>query len=745
MSINEKEVKFEGERLELVRREIKSQLNEKQNLKQQFVKNSIEEQKNLWEDVGAISPSGGMNDIVTFMSYIDELKRVKRVHELSRTQVERLEKMMGAPYFGRVDFIEQGEEEEEKIYIGMGGLINETNDLLIYDWRAPISSMYYDYELGKVQYTCPQGVVKGELTLKRQYKIVDGKIQYMFDSNLKIDDDILQEILSNSADNKMKTIVTTIQKEQNKAIRDEENKVLVVQGPAGSGKTSIALHRIAYLLYKHRNKITSNNILIFSPNEIFNDYISEVLPDLGEDNIYQTTYTGYMHKALNLSLMKEDTSTMMEYILNCKRNKEFEARIDGIKFKGSMDFINILRNYAQLLEEKEPNFIDIVYKNKVIVDTAELKQLFYHDYKLFPLKKRLSKIRERILFLLKPIEKENIKKLTEELYDTGEYMDLAEVKEKSIATVREENRVLKQSIFNMTEFNLLDIYKDLFMDIERMKLLNNGRELPKSILDIKKNTLKSLNNGMLKYEDQPPILYLKILLGDIQDTSTIKYIVIDEAQDYTPLQYDILKQLFPKANITILGDLSQSINFYMNVGNYENIAKIFSENNTNIINLTKSYRSTAEITSFCRNILEGEVKGEWVQRSGEKPKIIKVKKSELYHRILEDVEILKSQGYKSIGVIGRNNNQCYEVYRYLKDRTEIKLINKDDDEYSKGVVVIPSYLSKGLEFDGVIVVDAGGENYVNRDEQNLLYTVCTRALHQLHVYYIEENSIIGIL
>jgi DNA helicase-2/ATP-dependent DNA helicase PcrA len=744
VAIDEKEIKVEGETLEKVLKEIEKQLDEKQNFKQRFLGANIEEQRKNWEEVGVVSGSESMDKIVSFMSYINEQKRLKRGHELTRTQITKFEKMLVTPYFGRVDFIEEGENYEEKMYIGMASIMDDNHNLLIYDWRAPISSMYYDYEIGKAEYQCPQCVVKGELTLKRQYKIADGKIQYMFDSNLKIDDDMLQELLSKSVDNKMKTIVTSIQKEQNRIIRNDENKILIVQGPAGSGKTSIALHRIAYLLYKHRDKITSNNILIFSPNEIFNDYISNVLPELGEDNMYQTTYKEYMHETLNLKFIKEDMSDMMEYILNKKRDWQFEKRVNSIKFKTSYEFIDILKNYIKYLENKVPKFKEIIYRDKTIIDEKEFNQLFSHDYKLFPLSKRLNKIKERILFLLEPLEKERINELVQELSDSGNYFDKIEIMEKSISIVRKETEVLKQRIYQMTRFNLMDLYKDLFRNIKLMESFSSNK-LPQQIEDIRNYTLNSFDRGILNYEDQPALLYLKIVLGDIQDTSSIKYIVIDEAQDYTPLQYEVLKRLFPNASITMLGDLSQGINYYMNIGCYENVTKVFSDSSTAVVKLTKSYRQAAEITAFSRKILKGKVEGEWVDRSGSSPEIIKVEKEQLHVKVLEDIERFKKQGYKSIGIIGRNNDECLKIYKELKDLTEVKLVQKNDVEYVKGVVVIPSYLSKGLEFDAVIILDAGGKNYTAEDERNLLYTVCTRALHELHIYYIEKNAMIAML
>lgn len=736
MSINEKEVRFEDERLENVIKLLKKELEEKQHFKDRFVKGNIEEQKKAWEEVGGVSVLNGADNIAQFMSYVDEFKRLKRKHEFSNSQVMKLERMIRNPYFGRIDFLEEGEEGLEKIYIGISGLMDEDNNFLVYDWRAPVSSMYYDYEIGKAEYICPSCLIKGEMRLKRQYKILNEKIQYMFDSNLKIDDEILQQILSKSADNKMKTIITTIQKEQNKVIRNEDNKILIVQGPAGSGKTSIALHRIAYLLYKHRDKITSKNILIFSPNEIFNDYISNVLPELGEDNMYQVTYKDYMHKALDINLLKEDMCDMMEDILNRKRSSNFEKRLKSIRYKVSLEFIEVLKSYTQYLEKKAPDFMDIVYRNKVLVDKNELLQLFYYDYKMFPLRKRLNKIRERILYLLKPLEKERINEISEELRSTGEYFDKMEIMEKSINFVREETKVLKQNIFNFTEFNLLKIYKELFTDTEFFTDLSF--KLPESFKEIGEYTKKSIAQGILNYEDQPALLYLKIILGDIQDTSKIKYIIIDEAQDYTPLQYEILKQLFRGASITMLGDLNQSINFYMNTGGYENVINIFNESTAEVINLTKSYRSTAEITAFARQILDKKVEGEWVLRDGPKPAIFNIKGDKLYKKVLDDIKDFRDKGYKSIAVIGRNKEDSFKAYENLKKLTEIRLIQKDDEEYTNGIVAIPSYLSKGLEFDAVIVLAEHENDYVRDDEKNLLYTICTRALHELHIYANEN-------
>jgi DNA helicase-2/ATP-dependent DNA helicase PcrA len=736
MNMNDAEWITETEYLQNVIKEIQKQFDENRDSKERYKKDYIETQREMWEDIGSVSITNGLDQIVDFMQFINTLKIQKRSHEFSRKLEGKYERMLLSPYFGRIDFIENGEQKAEKYYIGISTLVNDNFDFLIYDWRAPISSMFYDYEIGESSYECPEGIINGKLTLKRQYKINNDKIEYMFDSNLKIDDDILQDILSKSTDNKMKAIVTTIQREQNKVIRNEEYKNLIVQGPAGSGKTSVALHRIAYLLYKHRDKIKPQNIIIFSPNDVFNDYISNVLPQLGEDNMYQTTFKEYMHKALGDGFIKEDYCQMMEYILDSKKESTYQNRISNIKFKSSMEFLDILKGYVSYLERKDRNFTDIIIKDRLIISSKDIKELFFKDYAQMPLKKRLQKIKDRILFLVEPYKKERIGEVASELYDSGSYIDKVEIMEHSVAIVKNEMMNMYNNINQMTEFDLVDIYKNLFENFELFSadsiIKYNEVEIDKII----NYTLENLSDRVLNYEDQISLLYLKGAMGDLPETSEIKYVIIDEAQDYTPLQYHIFCQLFKSANMTILGDLHQSINPFMNVGDYENISYIFPKDNTCIINLTKSYRSTMEITKFSRRLLNKDITDECIERSGDKPLLLSLQDERAIKvRLIDDIEMYKEKGYKSIGILTRTAQEAREVYSFLKDKIDVKAILNDEDEYVSGNLVMPAYLAKGLEFDVVLIYNAGNENYDCEEERLLLYTACTRALHILCIYY----------
>lgn len=736
MNRNDTEWITENERLQEVLKEARKQFDENRASKESFKRDFIETQKEMWQDMGPVSISNGLDQIADFMHFINTMKIQKTSHEFTRKLVEKYERMLSSPYFGRIDFLENGEEKAEKCYIGVSNLIDENYDFLIYDWRAPISSMFYDYEIGKANYECLEGTINGKLTLKRQYKINNGKIEYMFDSNLSIDDEVLQDILSKSTDDKMKAIVTTIQREQNKIIRNEEYKNLIVQGPAGSGKTSVALHRIAYLLYKHRDKIKPQNIVIFSPNDIFNDYISNVLPQLGEDNMYQTTFREYMHKALGDEFIKENYSEMMEYIFASKKKSAYRDRINNIKFKSSMEFIDILKRYVSCLEKGDRNFIDIILKDKLIISADDIKELFFNDYAQLPLKKKLQKIKDRIMFLLEPYKKERIKEVANQLNDSDSYIDRIEIMKRSTTIVNNEIKDIYNEINRMTEFNLVDTYKKLFERLEDFSESSTTKYNATKLDEIKRYTLENLRARILYYEDQSPLLYLKGALGDLPKVAQIKYVIIDEAQDYTPLQYEIFNQLFRSANMTILGDLHQSINPFMNVGDYGNISHIFSKDSTCMINLTKSYRSSREITQFSRKLLHGRTMDECVARSGEEPLLLGFLNEEaIKERLLESIKIYKEKEYKSIGIITRTAKEASEVYNFLKDKIHVNAILKDDDEYVNDVLVIPAYLAKGLEFDVVLIYNAGDESYESEEERLLLYTACTRALHVLCIYY----------
>ena len=738
--LDEKQWSYERERLERVVKEVKRQLDEKEIATELYKENLVEIRKSMWDEV-ARSPldSDGINfeDVSEIYQYVEKIRQEENKHILYSKMLKTLRETVNNPYFGRVDF-EEDRYGTEEIYIGLTTLFDEdTKDILIYDWRSPISSIFYDFELGEAHYKSPAGIIKGNVTLKRQYEIYNGTLKGMFDSNIKIDDEVLREILSKNTDDKMKNIVTTIQREQNKIIRDDKNNLLVVGGSAGSGKTSIALHRIAYLLYRYKDSnISSKNIVVFSPNEIFNDYISDVLPGLGEDNMNQTTFYEYGKEIMGETYDIESINEQMEYILTESDNKDYSARVKGIKYKNSKEFLKLLKKYMDYIENEIIVFDDFYYRGNILISKGEIEDLFYNNYKRWPIQARLEKIRSRISYLLKPLQRERLKVIEEEMLWEVDFPH--EVKPMSRLRRLKELKPLINKMDSMLSIDTYKLYIELFKDKDLLIRLSDD-DLPLNSDTIRAMTIDNLNNNIIKYEDLSPLLLLKAEIEGRPRIPDIKHVVIDESQDYTPMQYEIFKRIFPNSNFTLLGDLNQSIYHYVDLKDYNQIVDTFKLKDSAMINLKKSYRSTKDIFDFSKKILLEDLDIEIVDRRGEIPKIIKESsKEDMLESIIKDIENLKEKEVKSIAIICKSAKGSQEVYNKLKDRINISLVTKDDLEFKKGVVVIPSYLAKGLEFDGVLVYDGSYNNYYKEEERKLFYTICTRPLHYLHIYYSDK-------
>ncbi len=737
--ITDKETwEYEKIKLERVVNEIKIQLDTGINSVSSYKKEAIAMQKEMWEDAKCMPTDlFDLEAATTAWQYQTSLSNQARKYKFAYDKVGRLEKMYLSPYFGRIDFIEDGEEKAEQIYIGIYNLsTGNTREILVYDWRAPISSMFYDYEIGLCNYDCPSGSISGQMLLKRQYKIENLNIVYMFDSSISINDEMLREVLGKSTDNRMKTIVTSIQREQNTVIRNSQDRILIVEGPAGSGKTSIALHRAAYLLYKYRDSIKSENILVFSPNHVFEDYISNVLPELGEENIQRSTFTDFFGKTLVTKYKIGTMNEQMEHILSDKPNK---ARLGSIKFKSSVQFMTILKKYIQQLEKGMGlEFNDLMYNDTLIISADDIYGLFINDYSLFSYAKRLEKLRNRLFYLLEQCEQKRLQELIQNGIDE-DYSVTAYEKKLSDQKLKAELEALKCYIIQMTTFDIYLLYKNLFRDIG--SFVQDIDSLVIEDLDSWSiYTACQLEQGIINYEDVAPIIFLKTVLDTAGNTKSVKHVIIDEAQDYTIIQYEIFKKVFEHCNMTILGDLNQSINGYMNIENFENISGIFNKEDTKSISLTKSYRSSKEIADFCKKILISLNHSEQLNRHGNKPKIIKIDKSDLYNRIANDIIDLKSRNYKLIAVICKTASQCNAMYKAIKSYMDISLISNQNEVYQGGIAIIPSYLAKGLEFDAVLVNSIEDMDYSEAEDRRLLYTVCTRALHELYLYYFDNMS-----
>ncbi|HHV97644.1 MAG TPA: AAA family ATPase [Clostridiaceae bacterium] len=726
----------ECKKLEKVKQEIESELAKRQKKLAEYRKQMRDINKEMWEGVGALSGIQTLEKTPTFIQDIMLLKRSLIDASENNKRIKMLEKQLASPYFGRIDFREDG-RDAESFYIGIYGLRkDDTGEILIYDWRAPVSSMFYDYEPGRAQYKSPSGYIKGDMLLKRQYRIEKGKLILMFDSNITIEDDILQEILARSADNRMKTIVSTIQREQNQAIRYEGKRIIAVQGPAGSGKTSIALHRAAYLLYRHRGSIRAENICLYTPNGVFTEYISSVLPELGEENIYSITLTDLAQKILRDTFGKyESYSEMMEWQLSHKNKDKTESRFQSISYKASKEFISVLEKFAEIFENNIIQFAEIRHGNNVFADKEELEELFYESYRHMPLAKRLARMENLVATRVTEFEKKRSQEIINELSNSDEYIDEAKIKALSRAKLAREMEKIIRDVKNMFSIKIKTIYRMLFENSEIWSAC--GGILSE---DARNHTIEALDSGILYYEDQAPILYLMFLLGMIDPDQEIKHVIIDEAQDYSYVAYKLFSRLYSHCAVTLLGDVNQNINPASGIGSLKSAAELIEPGNFEYFELNKSYRSTLEIMNFANRIIPS--KAVLYGRSGKMPGVkTGVTAEDVCNLITDYLKSIKKENFRSIAVICRTLNDCYQVYNYLKKDLPVKLVASGDDKMPSGVLVLPSYLAKGLEFDVVVAAVLSVDEYAS-DEDKLFYTVCTRALHRLEVYAVQKARIL---
>lgn len=596
---------------------------------------------------------------------------------------KKLYKIQNNPYFGSIIF-ESDDAREENIYIGIT-YVSDNMNYLVHDWRSPIASLFYDYEVGKASYLAPSGLINGNLKRKRQYKIENGKFVHIFDNSINIDDELLQEVLASSSSSKMKNIVNTIQMEQNKIIRNTSDKNLVVQGIAGSGKTSVALHRIAFLLYKIKN-LTSSNVLIFSPNRIFSEYISNVLPELGEENTLETTF----HKFLESNIYEyKEIESFTDFI--SRYYKYNVDNVDLVIYKQSDEIINDINLYIDYLVNKTMFVKEVVIDKYVTYDVEDLNYMLKDRYSKFPLFERINAISIKI--------------------SENEYRG-NKTKAKSI------RKLLLEAL------NIDCDYKKIYMDFYRSNFCTFSNLSDSGIVNF-------VNKKKLNYEDACLFAYMKGLLNGFDYNMNILQVVVDEAQDYTKLQYIILSKIFKKASFTILGDVNQTINPYYKYNSLEEICEIFNVK-SRYLELTKTYRSSENIINYINNIL-GLNYVVAIRKGDNKEVISRCENDNLKEMLLADINYLKNIG-KSIAIITKNDSEAEYLYELLSNEViGLELLSSNSYNFKRDLVIVPSYVAKGLEFDSVIVYTKPNNRY-KENEKYLFYVACSRAQHQLIVY-----------
>ena len=686
-------------------------------------------------------------------------------HRHASKRLSTLRCMQEVPYFGRIDFIEEGISTQEQVYIGISTLTDESGDhFLIYDWRAPISSVYYDYQPGPAKYATPGGVIQGILEKKWQYLIRGGVLQSMFDTSLTIGDEILQQVLGKGTDKHMHNIVATIQQEQNRIIRHDRGRLLIVHGAAGSGKTSAALQRIAYLLYKYRDSLNPDQIILFSPNPMFNSYVSNVLPELGEENMQQVTFQEYLDHRLSKEFQVENPYEQLEYVLTAANTPSYRSRVASIRFKASTRFFEAINSYRKSLELSGMLFKGIIFRGKPIVTVGQIADRFYSSDTSLRFHNRLEKLKDWLIKKINEAEKvewtkpwvqEEIELLSNEDYHKA-YTYLAKkrgFKRESIADYEIEPEALARLIVHqklkplrkrIRAFRFVDmkgIYKQLFADPLQIKQWIEG-EAPVEWVEICQATLEMLDEGKLSYEDATPFLLMKELIQGFQTSGSIKHVLVDEAQDYSTFQFEFLKRLFPSARMTVLGDFNQAIFAHAGeMDDFHTLMNLYGQVETEVIDMTRSYRSTKPIIEFTRRLVPNS---EWIipfERDGERPVLTQLlDHTELHRFIASKVAALRSLRYNSIAIICKSAEESKSAYEALSNIDDIKLLKNGSIEYEQGVVVIPSYLSKGIEFDAVIIYDVSEQVYGDESLRRVFYTACTRAMHYLQLYSVGEPT-----
>lgn len=724
----------------------KTFLEEKEKLKE--INNKVlEEEKLIEEELRKSDMNYTMEDIAKGEVLLTRVKKL-----------ENIKKIKNVPYFARMDFKEEN-RDLEKLYIGKISILdNKTAEPIIVDWRAPISNLYYEGKIGSAEYECLGKKIKGDILLKRQYIIEKKQLKKYIDINVTGNDELLQNALEEKADDRLKNIVATIQDKQNKIIRAKINSPLIVQGVAGSGKTTIALHRIAYLIYNYEKEFKPEEFMIIAPTKFFLNYISNILPDLGVNNVKQCTFEDFAYDVIGKKLKISDSNEKLVIIVNKEFDDINKGKIDIMikeaKYKSSIKFKKIVDDYLLQIENNYIPKNDFYFKDYEIMSYNNINKLFKETYKMYNYNDRIKEIEKNLISELKKksllIIDDIRKKRSKELQNlTGENRIKVFDKYEKIIKLLEKDykKIVKQYLNQISKKDCIQYYKE-FID----GYLQNSDEV---MIYLKKNTSNNLQKNEISFEDLAPIMYIQYKIFGIKEKCKIKHVVVDEAQDYGEFQFDILKQILNSNSMTILGDIAQGVHYYRGIENWKKFIDVeFKNVKTVYTTLNKTYRTTKEIMEVANNVINKlpEFEKEYIVLGEpviDRKNSVNIKKNknidELISSINNRINEYLQNDYKSIAIIGKDMNECEEIEKKLrKTRKDIKLIKGKDSEYNSGISVIPSYLAKGLEFDCVIISNANEEKYTYSSlDIKLLYVTITRAMSKLDIFYTGE--ITGLL
>lgn len=698
-----------------------------------------------------------------------ELMIDSMLQERAALRLRNLLTARSRPYFARIDFHENEKPAAERLYVGKMALIREEDqELIIVDWRAPVANLYYEGRLGDASYQSPNGPIPGRLQLKRQFSIDEGKLKEIFDIDITTNDEFLQASLGANADNRLKEIVSTIQEEQNRVIRADMWRPLIVQGAAGSGKTTIALHRIAYLIYTYENTFKPENFMIIAPTKFFLNYISDVLPELGVEKTKQTTFEEFAVQIIGEKFKVRDANEKLLSFIAGNQNNELYRNNELMRqesvLKSSMGFRDILDEYIRVVEGRFIPKEDFKLLTKVIYSYSEINKLFLEDYRKLPFSKRIEEIKKHLANRLKA-RKQSIVQEAQTACDKrlvqlklkleeGEerqqlITELIDKKNDFIERVEQYCKTaVKDYINKISRLNPYEYYKELMADDELFHRLADGTTGRETAAFIRESTLLGLEAGSIDIEDVAPIIYLKYKIHGVDEKIPVKHIVIDEAQDFSVFQLYVLKSIIRDSSFTILGDLAQGIHSYRGIKSWKEVEEyVFGEKCEELV-LEQSYRTTVEIMEAANKVIaklrdNNLIPAKPVIRHGSEVVITgKDSRAEIAADIWKRIKELKQENYKSIAIICKTAESCSEVRNGIKAGKEApRIISEKDREYKSGVVIVPAHLSKGLEFDVVFIADAEAESYSTGElDTKLLYVAMTRPLHRLHIYYTGTPS-----
>jgi DNA helicase-2/ATP-dependent DNA helicase PcrA len=713
MEYSQSELEFEIKRLDdtvvLARKQLQQAKQTNEENKSAIISAKKELREETSHSIANLWTSDSFEALAELSQFVNPVTEKIADYEAVEIKIANLERIIKSPYFARIDFKFDDEDLPERIYIGRASLKKDNSyEMDVHDWRSPIASVFYRFVTGQAYYDAPVGRITGEVSLKRQYEINNGILEYFFDADVQIVDEFLRKLLSQNTSSKMKTIVESIQKEQDIVIRDMENDLLIVQGVAGSGKTSIALHRAAYLMYQGlSSKLLANNIMIISPNSIFEQYISSVIPELGEDNVTSVVF----EEMLSSILQNNHIQSRNQFLENLITASGYKNMIkSSIEFKTSEQFREILDRFICEIPNRVLKLEDIYYEGQCIV-TKEVLMERLSGRNEIPLWEKLMQLEEFIV---------------DSIYDS--------------MRIR-LNKSEKKELLHFIELDAVGLYRRLCSDSGYFYDLAKDISLPACMGEIIEYTLENLDTRYIHYDDAAAIAYLHLKLYGVNEYNNIKQVVIDEAQDYYPLHYEIFNLMFAKAKYTILGDINQTLEKSEDLSLYEQIRRILNKKKSSLATMDKSFRCTNEILKYSSKFIEQSCEIKSFNREGEEPNVYCASdQKSLSDMLLSEIELCKGQGYKSIGLICKTEKNTVTLYHMLKEKADVTLIGNGSTADLQGVFIIPVYMSKGLEFDAVLICDADSANYHREEDKKLLYIASTRALHRLNLFGEGEVS-----